>query len=587
VSDDGGIIKIHYHKMRADLDDDAWEALASCDIDGSGSITLSEILSMSNRNKRLRYVVLACVIAIFILLGCMFCVSWAAAVLAQQTDVSDGSAMTAKGSSNIVSTAEAKESVPAAFASLLSREQLGRVKELTLVKLMEVVTTDSLRPTNGISNATEAAMAAALQEEFGYSEESEALTTVGCPTCPETLVTQVKAVQHYNATYIEFICEAGITVAMDHGEIHVFNLPRQPANSTFRACGSAECSSISLDGVDVPAMKKKASQLGFVDTAGARRSSGANSCKTMNAYCSGTGYCRTFSGCMSMSGGIGDKTYFNSTLPDVPLTVQMRLYPQGPLPYVYSKYNFFPKLNVNGNTKNAYANFVDGCAIRYGGTSVSATFGGWPRTSFQGPVAGYKTDSNGDVSSLRSGTITDDVTGGTMKIQYVGASLKVEVKDASGKWLAEMRCVRAYIGLKVDADLFTDNTKGIAGTGTASTDFTPVGPSPIISQKEERSPTNPGGCTPMSAVAGQCCRWSPWRRMGSMFDGYSNESPITKWQDTWMVQQDDSLFVYDSEDGAATQWGWWNALRSGVPTPRDPRGYYCKQDSVTGGGIRI
>ena len=41
VSEDDGIIKIHYHKMRGDLDDEAFASLASCDIDGSGSIHLA------------------------------------------------------------------------------------------------------------------------------------------------------------------------------------------------------------------------------------------------------------------------------------------------------------------------------------------------------------------------------------------------------------------------------------------------------------------------------------------------------------------------------------------------------------------
>jgi hypothetical protein len=546
-----GEIALHYHKIGG-LQEKHLEALKKMDIDGNGTVSLSEMLTMEKSNRSLKQTVCYLAIALFFLIGTLFAVSWAAAVLAQQTDV-DHHAMTAKGTSNIVSTAEAKESVPAAFASLLSREQLGRVKELTLVKLVEIVQTEN--STLNITNATEAAMLAEIEGLGGESDGG--LTTVGCPTCPKTLVTQVKAVQHYNDTYIEFICEAGITVAMDHGEIHIFNLPHHPASARFTACGSAACSSISLDGADLPAMKEKASQLGFVDSAGARRGSRrGRSCATMKASCMGTGFCKSFGGCYTSGGGIGDKTYFTTTNSSVPLTVQMRLSGWGPAASWASR--FATQLKVNGRT-DKYMNFVDGCAIRYGQTTVSATFDGmWPWKLFgrQTPV-GY---ING--SPMRSGsqTITNvDALGRRyqMNVNYGRRHLYVQVKDASGKQVAKLQCRKFMLLLEVDGEL-NGKGAGIAGTGDARSDFASVGPSPTI------APDTQGA--PISTLNGQCSRFNPMaltknsRNPLRVFNGNANDSPLTKWQDTWMVDADSSLFTYK----APYEEGWWMKFRSGV-----------------------
>ena len=277
VSEDDGIIKIHYHKMRGDLDDEAFASLASCDIDGSGSLTLSEILSMSNRNKRLRSVVLACVIAIFLLLGCMFCVSWAAAVLAEQTDVGDSGTQTAKGSNKVIAVAEAVEAVPVAFASLLDKDALARIKEITMSNLAERVypsandtELENLVESGVASNDDDTAALAAIEAGDDSDTNSTAMMQP-CNDCPPDMAFGIKAAMLFSETHVKFIADTGTEIDIVKGVIQVTNVPGF-AEREFIACGSAKCSTIQVGGVDVNDLKKRAEELDFDETAGARRS---------------------------------------------------------------------------------------------------------------------------------------------------------------------------------------------------------------------------------------------------------------------------------------------------------------------------
>jgi len=509
---------------------------------------------MSNRNKRLKSVVMACVIAIFILLGCMFCVSWAAAVLAQQTEV-DGSAMTSKGTSNIVSTAEAKESMPAAFASLLSRDQLARVKELTLVKLSQLVVAENTTAyLSNITNATEAAEAAELamidssssSEDSG--EDSDGLTTVGCTSCPKALVAQVKLVQSYNDTYVKFLCEGGITVAMDHGEIQVSGLPDFPADSTFVACGSASCSSINIEGADVPAMKVRASELNFVDTAGARRGyKYYRGCKVLKSTLYGGGHASSFGGCKSDSGGPGDKIALKSNNPNFPLTVQYRFFAWGPLGS-WARWAY----SLHGSNSKKYINLPDGCALQYGSTKVAFQMGGgtmaqkyvfFPKYTKKGYL-------NGAEMSYGYHSFQEQLPNGEthqVDIRLYSTSLHVEVSDQGGSLVASLSCGSYYNKLYIQASQ-SGNVEGLAGTGEAGQEWT-LGPSPSFSQSGK----------PVSDMMGQCLTRQPYFDKYSIFNGNSVDKPMTKWSDSWMVDATSSLFTYGSG-----QWsyGWWISART-------------------------
>jgi len=102
-----------------------------------------------------------------------------------------------------------------------------------------------------------------------------------CSECPEGVVAKVQVAQKFNDTYMEYNCQGGITVKIDHGVIAVTGLSVSPATA-FLACGSATCSSISVKGVDLEALKLKATEHDFNDSAGASRS-------RRNCICCGQG----------------------------------------------------------------------------------------------------------------------------------------------------------------------------------------------------------------------------------------------------------------------------------------------------------
>lgn len=247
-TDANGEVALHYHKIQG-LQDKHLDALTKMDIDGNGTVSLSEMLTMEKSNRSLKQTVCYLAIALLLLIGTLFAISWAAAVLAQNTKVSgDGHTMVAAAHRNeIISTAEAKESVPAAFASLLSPDQLGRVKDITLVKLTQASKSSFMSNTNA-ENST------------GFNDNSTMIFET-----PKRITAQIQSIQEFNDTYIKFYCMGGITIAIDHGAIQVTGLAQSP-ETKFMACGSAKCSSIQVNEVDVTVLNRRASQLGFVNT---------------------------------------------------------------------------------------------------------------------------------------------------------------------------------------------------------------------------------------------------------------------------------------------------------------------------------
>jgi len=283
-TDAHGEVALHYHKIQG-LQDKHLDALTKMDIDGNGTVSLSEMLTMEKSNRSLKQTVCYLAIALLLLIGTLFAVSWAAAVLAQDTKLSgDGHTMVAAAHlKEIVTTAEAKESVPAAFASLLSPDQLGRVKDITLVKFTEV----------DRDRSEDSGFTFMGNDTIDIFDNSTVVNSTLVFELPTRMTAQVQFIQEFNDTYIKFYCMGGITVAIDHGGIHVTGLPQSP-ETTFLACGSAKCSSIHVDEVDVPALKRRASQLGFVDTAGGdstarrnamRRTGSSGSCGSTSDLC--------------------------------------------------------------------------------------------------------------------------------------------------------------------------------------------------------------------------------------------------------------------------------------------------------------
>jgi hypothetical protein len=83
---------------------------------------------------------------------------------------------------------------------------------------------------------------------------------------------QVEMARKYDDTHVEYIGKGNpaMVVSIKKGKITVTNLPGF-GTQVYEACGSATCSTISVSGVDVSALKEKAKKLGFVATAGNRR----------------------------------------------------------------------------------------------------------------------------------------------------------------------------------------------------------------------------------------------------------------------------------------------------------------------------
>lgn len=234
-----GDITFNY-KAIPELPKDVRKALSKYDVDGNGDVSLSELLHMSKSRDQLKKQVCFLVVLVLGLLAVLFGVSFVAASLAQKTD-SNGDSLTAPNSDMILKTADPKQTVPIAFSSLLDKANLARVTEVVISNL-----------------ATRA---------------SDKSVPTMCTTCPKDTIMQVSMTRKYDDTHVEYLGTGNPPTVVDikKGLITVKNLPGFDPDQVFEACGSATCSTISVSGVDVQSLKERATELGFVATAGNRR----------------------------------------------------------------------------------------------------------------------------------------------------------------------------------------------------------------------------------------------------------------------------------------------------------------------------
>ena len=198
--------------------------------DGNGEISLAELLHAADElRKKSKAIIFLCVGLVLLVLG-IFMTSIAGSAMAQNTEAAKG-ALAAKGSTAIVATAIATESVPLVISPLLSATDLARVSEVVLSNFMS-------------SDGTP------------------------CAECPKSVVLRVKATEKVQAavpdTVVRFSVAGNGTVTIDKGDISVSNLPSSPGSSdgTMKACGKATCSSIRIGGMNIDDLRKRAQSLG-------------------------------------------------------------------------------------------------------------------------------------------------------------------------------------------------------------------------------------------------------------------------------------------------------------------------------------
>merc|ERR1712100_394370 len=101
---------------------------------------------------------------------------------------------------------------------------------------------------------------------------------------------------HYSETRVKFIADTGTEIDIVKGVIQVTKVPDFPERE-FIACGSAKCSTIRVGDVDVNDLKKRAEELDFAETAGARRNGLPSHCSDskiiarVNFFCN---WCKRF-----------------------------------------------------------------------------------------------------------------------------------------------------------------------------------------------------------------------------------------------------------------------------------------------------
>jgi len=202
--------------------------------DGNGEISLAELLHAADElRKKSKTIIFLCVGLVLLVLG-IFMTSIAGSAMAQNTEAAKG-ALAAKGSTAIVATAVATESVPLVLSPLLGATDLQRVSEVVLSNFMS-------------SDGTP------------------------CAECPQSVVLRIQAAEKMQTgvpdTVVRFNVAGSGTVTIDKGEISVSNLPGIPASSdgTMKACGKATCSSIRIGGMNIDDLKKRAQSMGFTST---------------------------------------------------------------------------------------------------------------------------------------------------------------------------------------------------------------------------------------------------------------------------------------------------------------------------------
>jgi len=168
-------------------------------------------------------------VVLLVVLGGTFLVAWAASAMAQTSVVMDGT-LVAKGSPHsIVKTARAQQEIPAVFAPLLTNSQLGRVKLITLsnFKLMS--------------------------------------TGLPCATCAQMVVLRVESILKYNRTTATVIAYGSplVRIVLDRGLIRATGVPDGVPGQVYSACGTARCSSVKVDGINVAALQQAATTFNY------------------------------------------------------------------------------------------------------------------------------------------------------------------------------------------------------------------------------------------------------------------------------------------------------------------------------------
>jgi len=215
------------------LPQESVDVLRQMDKDGNGTLSLDELRHVAfeiHANKK-QIVYMMAGLAGFLV--AVFLCSWGAMALAERIVTTSGGIAGTKGTVNgdlLVEAAEAEQDVPVALAALLTTDQLRRLVEITL------------------------------------SNFADATKNTPCASCPETMVVQVDEMTKLSETVVKFRQNGGPSVTIVKGIITVTNIPNQAPGSQFTACGQAACSSIKVNGVNVPKLKQLATSLGYSNT---------------------------------------------------------------------------------------------------------------------------------------------------------------------------------------------------------------------------------------------------------------------------------------------------------------------------------
>jgi len=127
---EGTDVKIHYDQIPG-LPDDQKEAFKELDKDGSGCVSLNEMLLLAESHTSLQQQVIYLTGAVLTVMVGIFLVSLAAAVLSQTT-AATGNALTAPGGSFILNTGTMSQTLPMKYASFLDKAALGRIHTIVI-----------------------------------------------------------------------------------------------------------------------------------------------------------------------------------------------------------------------------------------------------------------------------------------------------------------------------------------------------------------------------------------------------------------------------------------------------------------------
>jgi len=211
-----------------DLAPEALAAFRKIDSDEDGAISLSEMLHLMDKHHTVksdlgmsRRAVAFLALSLVILIASMFASSFTGVHFFKDTKTDNQNLVAQDNSNDIIKTAQATVSVPLSLSTFLNTEQLTTVKEVALTNFQDAATPGQ------------------------------------CAGCPAGIVLQTTIAVQYNETYVKFLATNGVTVTVDKGMIQVTGLPGF-TNRVLGACGSATCSTVKVDGVDLAALQARA-----------------------------------------------------------------------------------------------------------------------------------------------------------------------------------------------------------------------------------------------------------------------------------------------------------------------------------------